>query len=83
MLIPSWCAAPAEEERMAEDKDGRILGDMNSYVLDWLVAKPAQKPPGAEKDKDDEGKRINTLMAMLSKESNAAGNVLPFKSRKK
>ena len=81
MRILSWRAAPEQEERMAEDKDGRILGDMSSYVLDWLVAKPAQNPQqGAEKD---EGKRINTLMAMFSKESNSGGNVLPFKSRKK
>jgi len=68
---------------MAEDNNGRIFGDMNSYILDWLVAKPAQKPPGARKDEDDEGKRINALMAMLSKESKGAGNVVPFKSRKK
>lgn len=68
---------------MAEDKNGRILGDMNSYILDWLVAEPAQQAQGAEKVEKDEGNRINTLMAMLSKESNAAGNVVPFKSRKK
>ena len=68
---------------MAEDNNGSTFSDMNSYILDWLVAKPAQKPPGAEKDEDDEGKRINTLMAMLSRESNAAGIVVPFKSRKK
>lgn len=68
---------------MAEDKNGSILGDMNSYILDWLVAKPAQQAQGAEKDEKDEGNRINTLIAMLTKDSGGADNVVPFKSRKK
>lgn len=68
---------------MAEDKNGSILGDMNSYILDWLVAKPAQQAQDAEKGAQDEGNRINTLIAMLTKDSGGAGNVVPFKSRKK
>lgn len=66
---------------MAEDRGGRILGDMNSYILDWLVAKPGERP--RDVDADDEENRINALIAMLSKESVNAGNVVPFKSRKK
>ncbi len=69
---------------MTEDKNGRIFGDMNSYILDWLVAKPAQQAQGAEKgEKEDEGNRINALIAMLTKDSGGSGNVVPFKSRKK
>jgi len=68
---------------MAEDNKSWVFGDINRYVFDWLVAKPApgqQTLPTAE---EDEEKRINALIAMLSADRGSKGNVVPFKSRKK
>jgi len=70
---------------MAEDNKSWVYGDINKYVFDWLVAKPApgkQALPMAVEDDGDE-KRINALIAMLSADRGGSGNVVPFKSRKK
>ncbi|GMR05415.1 MAG: hypothetical protein BMS9Abin24_234 [Thermodesulfobacteriota bacterium] len=64
---------------MADDRSSRILSDTNSYILDWLVAKPSKL---GDRSGDEKENRINALMAILAKES-GGGNVVPFKSRKK
>lgn len=64
---------------MADDTESRIYSDLNRYIFDWLVAKPADREI---KPIDDGENRINTMMAMLSRDR-GGGNVLPFKSRKK
>jgi len=68
---------------MAEDNKSWVYGDINRYVFDWLVAKPAPRQQTLPMAEDEDEKRINALIAMLSTDRGGPGNVVPFKSRKK